>query len=174
MSNPWPDPQIPPSAIRQNIDIVANLEEEFIRARTLPERIADTIADFAGSLRFVVLHIVIYATWIAVNLGVFSRIRPFDPFPFPLLNMSVSVEAIFLATFVLVKQNRMSRRADQRGHLDLQVNLLAEREMTAMLQMLQRISQKLGVPHGDDQLKELAKETSLEALANHLQEKIPQ
>jgi uncharacterized membrane protein len=91
-----------------------------------------------------------------------------------LLNVLVSLEAIFLATFVLIKQNRMSKRADQRAHLDLQINLLAEREMTLMLQMLQRICTRLGVRMQDQEIEDLAAETSVEALAQQLQEKLPE
>jgi uncharacterized membrane protein len=86
----------------------------------------------------------------------------------------VSLEAIFLSTFVLVKQNRMSKRADQRAHLDLQINLLAEREMTLMLRMLQRISTRLGVRAPEEQIEELAEETSVSALAQELREKLPE
>src|SRR5579884_2151113 len=127
-------------AIRRNVQAVAKLEEDFNRDRTLPDRIADSVGGFAGSLTFVGLHLVFYSLWILINVGFIPFIPHFDPFPFMLLNVGVSLEAIFLSTFVLMKQNRMSRRADQRAHLDLQINLLAEREMTLMLQMLQRIS----------------------------------
>ena len=71
-------------------------------------------------------------------------IRPFDPFPFPFLTMTVSLEAIFLALFVLASQNRLTRQADKRSHLDLQIDLLAEREMTAVLQLLQDIASTCG------------------------------
>jgi uncharacterized membrane protein len=174
MTSGWEGHQNASSAIGRNIESVARLEEEFIRNRTLPERIADSIGGFSGSLKFVVLHVVVYGLWIAVNLNLFPGIPPFDRFPFQLLNMAVSVEAIFLATFVLIKQNRMSRRADQRAHLDLQINLLAEREMTLMLQMLQRIAARLGVSHASEHMEELAEETSVEKLASQLQDKLPE
>jgi len=160
-------------AIRQNIETVANLEQEFIRSRSSADRIADTIANFSGSLTFIVLHLVVYALWILINTGVLPLVRPFDPFPFLLLSMSVSLEAIFLSTFVLIKQNRMSRRAEQRAHLDLQINLLAEREMTIVLNILQRISRRLGVPLADHKIEQLSEETSVEALVSELQQRMP-
>jgi len=98
----------------------------------------------------------------------------FDPYPFVLLSMVVSVEAIFLATFVLIKQNRMSQRADHRAHLDLQVNLLAEREMTVVLQILQDISTRLGVAVPDREIRDLVEETSVETLASELRERLPE
>lgn len=160
--------------IRENVEAVAKLEQDFDRKRSVPERIADAIADFAGSLSFVLIHVAVFGSWILINIGVIPFIPKFDPFPFMLLAMSVSMEAIFLSTFVLIKQNRMSRRADQRAHLDLQINLLAEREMTLVLRMLQEISTRLSVnvPGGD--VHELAKETSVEELVNEMENKLPE
>jgi uncharacterized membrane protein len=91
-----------------------------------------------------------------------------------LLSMVVSLEAIFLSTFVLMKQNRMSKRADSRAHLDLQINLLAEREMTMVLQMLRQIGTRVGVRDRslDRELDELTDETPLEMLAEEIEEKL--
>uniref|UniRef100_Q01XV8 DUF1003 domain-containing protein n=1 Tax=Solibacter usitatus (strain Ellin6076) TaxID=234267 RepID=Q01XV8_SOLUE len=157
------------SAVRRNIDAIVRMEADYTRQRSCSDRIADSIGDFSGSMPFVVLHIVFYGTWILVNLGIVRVAPRFDPFPFMLLSMVVGVEAIFLSTFVLMKQKRMSQRADERAHLDLQINLLAEREMTLVLQMLQGISTKLGVPTVDEEVKELAEETPLEVVAEELQ-----
>jgi uncharacterized membrane protein len=162
------------TAIRRNIDAVVKLEESFQRDRTVADRIADTIAAFTGSLKFVALHAAIFGVWIVVNLGWVPGIPKFDPYPFMLLSAVVSLEAIFLSTFVLVKQNRMSRREDLRAHLDLQINLLAEREMTVVLQMLERISNRLGVEPTCEELGELAEETSVEAVAEQLQQNLPE
>ena len=162
------------SAIGRNIDAIAKLEKRFNSNRTWHERVVDVIGGFSGSLSFVVLHALIYGGWIAINLGWIPRVPRFDPYPFMLLSVVVSVEAIFLSTFVLIKQNRMSQRADQRDHLDLQINLLAEREMTIMLQMLQRISTRLGVRLSGEEIEELSEETSVEALAHQLRQKLPQ
>jgi len=103
-------------------------------------------------------------------------LRPWDPFPFILLTMFVSMEGVILALFVLMKQNRMSRRADQRDHLHLQVNLLAEKEITTMLQLQQHLMSHLGmseVAH-DSQVQQLAEETAVENLADELKEKLPE
>lgn len=114
-----------------------------------------------------------YGLWITVNLGWLPGPR-FDPFPFMLLSTVLSLEAIFLSTFVLIKQNRMSRREDLRGHLDLQINLLAEREMTMVLQMLQQISARLGIRIAGEELRELTEETPVDALASELLDKLPE
>ena len=99
-------------------------------------------------------------------------IRPFDPFPFPFLTMTVSLEAIFLALFVLASQNRLARQADKRSHLDLQIDLLAEREMTAVLQLLQDIARHLDVQTTvtPEQLRDLMKKTDLRRLTNRMEE----
>lgn len=157
------------SAVRRNIDAIVRMEAGYNQQRSLSDRLADKIGDFSGSMAFVLLHLGIYGTWILINLGVLPVAPRFDPFPFMLLSMVVGVEAIFLSTFVLMKQKRMSQRADDRAHLDLQVNLLAEREMTLVLQMLEGISHKLGVTVGDKELRELAEETPLEAMAAEVQ-----
>jgi uncharacterized membrane protein len=160
------------SAIRRNIEAIARMEEGYYKQRSCADKIADSIGHFSGSMRFVILHVVVYGLWILINLGVFKFLPRFDPFPFMLLNVGVSLEAIFLSTFVLMKQNRMSRRADDRAHLDLQVNLLAENEMTQVLQLLHRIAEKLNVKTDDAELRELLAETSVEAVAAELQKAI--
>lgn len=161
------------SAIQRNIESIVKLEESFDKERSTANRVADWMANFSGSLKFVVIHVVVYGAWILINTGVIPLMRRFDPFPFMLLSVVVSLEAIFLSTFVLIKQNRMSKRADQRAHLDLQINLLAEREMTLLLQMLQRIATRLGVREPEGQIEQFAEVTSIEDLARELRERLP-
>ena len=119
-----------------------------------------------------VLHLVWFGAWVFANVGVIPRIRPFDPFPFPFLTMTVSLEAIFLALFVLASQNRLARQADKRSHLDLQVDLLAEREMTAVLQLLQDIARHHNVQTTvtSEQLQDLIKKTDLQRLTTRMDE----
>ena len=88
---------------------------------------------------FIVTHAVWFAVWVGLNEGLVPALKGFDPFPFSLLTMIVSLEAIFLSLFILMSQNRPSRRDDARAHLNLQVDLLAERENTLMLQILQAL-----------------------------------
>ena len=115
-------------------------------ARSLESRTGQRLdCVYLGKRTGAVLHVLWFGAWVTVNTGVVSGIRPFDPFPFPFLTMTVSLEAIFLALFVLASQNRLSRQADKRSHLDLQIELLAEREMTAVLQLLQDVASHLRV-----------------------------
>jgi uncharacterized membrane protein len=163
-------------AIRENIDLVLKLERDFLARRSFKDRVADAIGDFSGSMVFVLSHFAIFAFYILANTGHLFRFPVFDPFPFPLLSMAVSVEAIFLSTFVLMKQNRMSRRAESRAHLDLQINLLTEKEMTLVLQMLHVIGEQLGVS-GKFELEEverLSRKTPVERLATELNREMPE
>lgn len=155
-------------AVTENIAAIVGIESAAARRRSMGERIADAIAGFAGSTAFVGVHAVAYGLWIAVNLVQIPGIRHFDPFPFMLLSMVVSLEAIFLATFILIKENRMSQQADRRAHLDLQINLLVEREITLVLQLLQQVSGRLGIPPTSEEVRELSEETSVTELANEL------
>jgi len=98
---------------------------------TLEERVAGAITRFSGTMRFVYVHIVVYGFWILANLGVVPGVPKFDP-SFVILAMAASVEAIFLSTFILITQNRMSAAADKRAELDLQISLLAEHEVTKL------------------------------------------
>src|SRR6478672_5011084 len=157
----------PPSA-QANISAVVKLEEEARQQRTVADRLSDAIANFVGSIPFVILHLCWFGIWVALNTtDFFSRLR-FDPYPFALLCMLVSLEGVLLSTFVLIKQNRMSKRADQRTHLDLQINLLAEKEVTKMLQMQRLICRRLGIEEADTdaEVAELSHITAVENLAH--------
>ncbi len=159
--------------LRRDMETLARLEEDAVKSRTPGERAADFIAGFAGTIQFVILHVVFIGLWIVLNARVVPFVAPWDPYPFGLLGLVISLEAILLSTFVLMKQNRMGYRADQRAKLDLQINLLAEREMTLVLQMLHRISTRLGVRPAGGEIEELSEETPIEALATEIQEKAP-
>jgi uncharacterized membrane protein len=144
-------------AIEKNIHTIADIRKNTASQRTTEERIADAITDFSGRMYFVYFHLVWFTIWIVINLGLFG-FKPFDPFPFGLLTMIVSLEAIFLATFVLISQNRLSAEADRRADLDLQMDLLAEHELTRALRMLDAIQDKLGIENdSDEELNDLEK-----------------
>jgi uncharacterized membrane protein len=139
--------------IEQNIKTILSLRQADSARRTFQERMADMITDFSGRMAFVFFHIIWFGIWIALNLGIFG-IKPFDPYPFGLLTMVVSLEAIFLSTFVLISQNRLSAEADRRADLDLQMNILTEYELTRVLKMLDAIQDKIGIENEND--RELA------------------
>jgi uncharacterized membrane protein len=121
---------------------------------------------------FVWIHAVWYGVWIVANVALPGRLR-FDPFPFSLLTLVVSLEAIFLATFLLISQNRQSFLDQRRAHLDLQINLLAEQENTKMLELLEKIACKVGVDLGNDNtIQALAEAIKPEHLAKQIEKTI--
>jgi len=160
---------------QRNIRTIVAVEQEALQSRSLTDRISDGIARFSGSVSFVILHIFWFAGWIIANLSLIPGVAPFDPYPFNFLTLIVSLEAIFLSTFVLMSQNRMSHQADKRAHLDLQINLLAEQETTIMLQMLQRICRHLGLEAVTtiEEVQQLGKKTDIHTLVTELEKKLP-
>jgi uncharacterized membrane protein len=154
----------------QNIEEIVRREEEDARRRPPSSRLADVVAGFAGTLTFVLLHFAFIAIWALPNLGVVPGVEPFDPWPFGLLGMMFSLEGVLLAAFVLMKQNRMSVREEERAHLDLQVSLLAEQEVTKVIQMLERISTALRIEDQvvDAEARELGEHTAVGEIAQQL------
>lgn len=138
--------------------------------RTPTDRVVDAITGFCGRITFVWVHIVWFTFWISDNM--LPHHRHFDPFPFNFLTLAVSLEAIFLSTFILISQNRQSRLAERRNHLDLQVNLLSEQENTKILTMLEAIQKYLGVPDGNPEISILAEATQPDRLIEQIEQVI--
>jgi uncharacterized membrane protein len=161
--------------IQQHIELIARHEQEFLARRTSSERIADRIAGFVGSLRYVGLHGAVLVVWIFWNTAKSSRMHRFDPFPYPLLDLILAFEAILVASFILMRQSRIGRRADERDQLMLQVLLLSEREVTAVLGMEQRIAEKLGLHEiaQDEEISQLSEHTSIDDVAQVIQDTLP-
>lgn len=159
-----------------NVEAIARLEQEALVARTAAERVSDVITKFIGSMTFVALHILLFVIWAVVNLNLIAGITAFDPFPFGILTLIVSTEGVFLAIFILIRQNRMSRQADRRMHLSLQVSMLAEQELTMLLRMQQKLCDHLGVEVESvkTEAQQLMEETDVEKLEGDLKEKLPE
>ncbi len=160
--------------VERNIGTILKLRRREEASRGLEDRVADAITWFSGSMKFVYLHAVVFALWIIINSGRFG-VHPFDPFPYNLLTMTVSLEAIFLSTFVLVSQNRMAATADKRADLDLQINLLAEHEITRLLVLTDAIVKHLDIalPEGyelGDLSQSVAPDTLLKEIAERERE----
>ncbi len=170
---PGEEPGETAASARASIEEVVRLEQESLTERSLGERISDRITSLIGRLSFVVGHLVVMLGWFAVNLAVVPGLRPFDPFPFGILTLIVSAEGVLLALFILTSQNRMSRQADLRAHLTLQVSLLAETESTRMLQILETLGDRLGLAAPDEEAKGLVTPTDVPRLARELKEKLP-
>lgn len=167
------DPRAPESeALEENVKAITDWERAALHSRSRTEQLGEWITRTAASGPVMLVHVVWFAAWVVANLRLIPRMTPFDPFPFPLLTMTVSLEAIFLSLFVLASENRLAHQSDKRAHLDLQVNLLAEREMTAVLQLLQDIAAHLDVKPTvtPEQLRDLAKKTDIHRLTNRVDE----
>ena len=148
--------------IERNIRTIIHLRTKAAHERGLQSRIADAITSVSGRMIFAYVHIVWFGGWILLNTGRFG-VRVFDPFPYGLLTMVVSLEAIFLSTFVLISQNRLGEETERRADLDLHIGLLTEHELTRVLQMLDAIQDKLGiVDHKNSELADLEMETKPE------------
>jgi len=132
----------------RNVELIKRLEEAAKQDRTSSDRVAEVIANFCGSMTFVWVHVFWFAFWIGLN--VLPQIHHIDPFPFTFLTLVVSLEAIFLSTFILISQNHDTKISERRNHLDLQINLLSEQENTKIIQILQAIAGKVGAELGDD------------------------
>jgi uncharacterized membrane protein len=159
---------------QKNVESIMALEKEAIQSRSAAEKMADKITKAAGSTAFIIFHLFWFGGWILLNVSFVPGIRPFDPFPYSFLTLVVSLEAIFLTLLVLMSQNRMTKEADKRAHLDLQVNMLAEQEATTILRMVQKIGKHLGLEKEmDDTKRELAEETDVHQLAKALDQKTP-
>jgi uncharacterized membrane protein len=145
--------------IERNIRTILRLRVREAHERTFEEKLADAITSFSGRMVFVYIHVIWFGGWILINTGKMG-IKPFDPFPYGLLTMIVSLEAIFLSAFVLISQNRLRIEDMERAELDMHIGLLTEHELTQALQMLEGIEKKLGVSVPQKQeLTELEKET---------------
>jgi uncharacterized membrane protein len=156
------------SALRNNIEALRERREQEKRSASREEKLADAITAFTGSMRFVYLHLVVYGDWIAWNL--IPGMPHFDP-TFVILAMAASVEAIFLSTFVLISQNRAQAATDKRDDLDLHINLLAEHELTRLIEMISAIAQKLEVRTGAEQeVAEITKDVAPEVVLKEIEQ----
>ena len=163
------------SHLQEHIDVILKHEAEFLARRTAAERVGDFFGAFVGSLIFIGIHAVWFGTWILINTLGIGAIPRFDPVPFPLLDTLVAIEAIFLASFIVMRQSRLSRRSDERDHLILQVLLLAEKEITAVLQIERQLAAEVGLSAvaEDADITQLSQKTSIDDVAQSLKESMP-
>ena len=163
-----------PNAVQSNIHAIAEMQARLEERRGWVDRLADLIANFSGSMGFVLVHVGWFVLWFLWNTGVIPGVKKFDPYPFILLAMIVSVEGVLLSTFVLMKQNRMQRKSDARDHVNLQIDLLAEEEVTKSLCLLRAICRKMEISEAemDPELEEMTETTSVDTLAGDVQKEL--
>jgi uncharacterized membrane protein len=157
--------------VHKNIESVGQLEKNNVHNQSFASRIADKVTSAAGSMPFIIIHILWFAYWVSINSNIIPGFQAFDPFPFSFLTLVVSLEAIFLSLLVLMSQNQMTNVADKRAHLDLQINMLAEQESTITLRILKRISDHLGLEEElDEEMEELSSKTDINEIVKNLDE----
>ena len=154
------------SATDKNVNKIIEIEKAQKLNRTRGEKISEAIAGFCGSMTFVWVHVAWFGGWILIN-SVFTTYQ-FDPFPYTFLTFVVSLEAIFLSTFILISQNHETKLTERRNHLDLQINMLSEQENTKMLELLSLIAEKVGVPTDDPAMETLKEEIEPETLVEQI------
>jgi uncharacterized membrane protein len=159
-----------------NIDAIAKLEHDAMNRRTPTERVSDTITKVVGNVGFLLAQLILISGWSLFNLRVIPGLKAFDPFPFGVLALVISSESVFLTIFVLISQSRMARQSERRSHLDLQVGMLSEQELTTILQMLQKLCQHMGVnvDSSKQEVQSFSKTTDVHKLATELEDKLPE
>jgi uncharacterized membrane protein len=165
----------PADPTEENVRTIADLERRSAGERRWSEAVSDRISATAGSLAFVAVHVAVFAWWAAWN-SIGPRDLRFDPYPYGLLTLIVSLEGVLIATFVLISQNRMSQMAERREHLHLQVALLSEQEQTLTLRLLRRIGDRLDVqPESEEEERaaRLAAETNVYELMERIKRELP-
>jgi uncharacterized membrane protein len=155
---------------KRNVEVVRQLEEAAKQERTKSDLFAEAIARFCGSMTFVWVHVAWFGGWVILN--VMPGLPHIDPFPFTFLTLVVSLEAIFLSTFILISQNHDTKISERRNHLDLQINLLSEQENTRMIEILKTIAAKLDceIPNNPE-LESLSEETHPEKVAAQIEQR---
>jgi uncharacterized membrane protein len=146
------------SAITQkNVETIAKIQRDAEARRTVGEKVADGFARAIGSWPFIILQSCLLAAWVVAN--VIHVIKPWDPYPFILLNLALSFQAAYASPIIMMSQNRQSKLADERNHLALQVALLAEQEDTETLLLLRKICARLDIAAEDKACEALAEPT---------------
>lgn len=159
-----------------NIRAVVELERQAVREASFGQRVGQRLSDAIGTTSFVAIQMIVMFAWMGWN-SFGPEAGRFDPYPYGLLTFIVSLEGVLIATFVLIAQNQMARQTDRRDHLNLQISMLAEQEMTLMLKQLRRISEQIGVPPEDGdaaRAEKLAEETNVYDLVQTLRRELPE
>ena len=164
-----------PRTAAENIGMVKRMREEAREARSAYERLLDAVGSSIGRLSFIVAHLVWFLAWAAFNTQLVPGLPVFDPYPFSLFGTLVSFEALVITALVLMKQNRMSLRDERRSHVELQMTLLAEKEITHLIRMTEAVMGRLGLEvEADVQTEDLREHTAVEEIARAVHESLPE
>lgn len=172
-----PTPLESPSALHHRLHrkkyIAKSLKDKIDANRSLTERMADFLTAHFGSMLFLMFNALWFSGWILINIGYVPGIAPFDPFPFGLLTMIVSLEAIFLAIVVLITQNRTAKIDDLREEITLKIDAIAEEEITKIIQLQIMILKKQGIDVSKDpELLQMVEPMNTEKLEKLLEKQV--
>jgi uncharacterized membrane protein len=158
--------------IQRNVAAIVDLEKSVDAQRSRSTRVGAAVAGFVGTMSFVVTHLAGIGIWVYVNRA--GSPWHFDPYPWPVLIFVLAVEAIVLSAFVLMTQRHQTRVADRRSHLNLQISMLSEAEMTKVINTLRTISVHLGLPDegNDEAFQDMARDTDVEKVAQVIDERL--
>ena len=157
---------------RRRLKAIQSFQAKHYKKRTAIEKITDRVSAYSGSIAFLCLNVIFFAVWLVWNTGLL-RFKPFDPFPFVLLTSIVSLEAIILSIFVLISQNRQSRITDLRQEVDLQINLIAEEEITKIIQLVAGLYKALKIDvEADSELEHMLEPTEWEQIEKRLEDQL--
>jgi len=158
--------QLDRGTVTKNIEAILRLEEDDERELSPLHRISHKVGWFVGTIYFLIIQAAFVLLWLLWNA---FTVRSFDPYPFPLLSAVLALEAVFLTSFVLIRQNSMDLQSERRNHLDLQINLLAEKEATSVLKALHEIAAHFKIDLSTEaEHRELAQDTPVESIARGL------
>jgi uncharacterized membrane protein len=166
---PPPAPSGLSSVLERNIQALTERRRREEAGATAQEKVAEAITRFTGSMLFVYIHLALFGFWIVANVGLIPGVPKWDE-SFVILAMWASVEAIFLSTFVLISQNRMSAAADKRADLDLQIGLLSEHEITKLATLVAAIADRLDIrTEVDRDMAEVQQDVAPEAVLDEIE-----
>ena len=155
----------------RNVQAIVDLERKALEERPHVSRFTDIASKLAARPAFIVIHLLFFAGWIVMNTMQFS----FDRNPFNLLNLIFAFEAIVLTSIVLNAQTEVRRVWERRAHLDLQVNILAEQELTVILGLLNQVCDRMGIEKkSDPKMEQLAKDTDVKKIATAIEKELDQ
>lgn len=152
--------------------IIRSFEAEALKKRPLVVKVADFLTSYFGTFSFLVINVVAYAVWILGNTGRIPGFPIIDPYPYSFMNSFVSVEAIILSVIVLMSQNRENQRDVLRNELGLQVELISEKEITKILQLLKEILINQKKAKSDPELEEMTKEIDAGYIERRLEKEL--
>lgn len=158
---------------RTSEEIIKSIKAQSDKERSHSEVLADFITKKIGTVTFLTLNLAVFSIWIVFNSNFIPNLDPFDPFPFNLLTMIVSLEAIVLGIVVLISQNRETKVADLREEIDLQINTISEKEITKLMKMVLLLLEKNGIDISkDEELKHMLHYLNTDKMEKKLKEEI--